>query len=91
MQEGELFRKVKCEFVKAKRHFVKDQNKNQLLNLIAFVLEYLQLVPEMESLVAPARFFSFFPFLVSVVVFQCLISLCLKQIFAASSFRVSIP
>ena len=38
-----------------------------------------------------ARAFSFFPSLVSVVVFQCLIGLCLKQVFAASSFRVSIP
>ena len=45
----------------------------------------------MKSLVAPARAFSFFPSLVSVVVFQCLISLCLKQVFIASSFRVSIP
>ena len=50
----------------------------------------MQLVPEMESLVAPAGAFSFFPSLVSVVAFQCLIGLCLKQVFTASSFRVSI-
>ena len=72
-----MFRKVKREFAKAKRHSVQ--------NTLAFVLEYLQLVPEMESLVAPARAFSFFGECGSLPVLD-------KSVLeTASSFRVSIP
>ena len=59
--------------------------------LLAVPLEQLQIVVNKESLVAAVENVSFSSFLVSVVVLQYLIGLCLVDVSAAGGFGVSIP
>jgi hypothetical protein len=88
-----IIRKVKCKSTNVKRNFVEIQQqwcskKNQVLNPTA-TPGVNSNSRDNKSLRALARTVSFSPFLVSVIVLQSLVDLCLSDVFTATSFEVS--